>query len=83
MKKILTVICFGLLGCYLQGESDLSEEEIIKQFTAKESEFKKVWKEYSYSQNIVFQVLNRSGNVREEREVWSILQETVRERPRL
>jgi len=70
MKKILIVICFGLLGCYLQGESDLSEEEIIKQFTAKESEFKKVWEEYAYSQNIVFQVLNRSGDVREEREVW-------------
>ena len=72
MKKILIVIFFGLLGCYLQGKSDFSEEEIIKQFTAKEAEFKKVWKEYAYSQNIVFQVLNRSEDVREEREVWVV-----------
>ncbi len=69
MKKVLFCVWLGCLGCYLQGETDLPAEEIIKRFAAKEAEFREVWRTYTYSQHIVFQVLNRSGDVREQREV--------------
>ena len=69
MKKVLFCLWLGCLGCYLQGETDLSAEEIIKRFAAKEAEFKEVWRTYTYSQHIVFQVLNQSGDVREQQEV--------------
>ncbi len=44
-------------------------EEIIKNFAKKESEFREVWKSYTYTQQILFQVLDDFGRVREEREM--------------
>ena len=47
----------------------LEPKEIIKRFAQKESEFRKIWGKYTYTQRILFQVLNRSGRVREQREM--------------
>ena len=47
----------------------LDPQEIIKRFAQKESEFRQVWQQYTYTQDIVFQVLTRTGRVREEREM--------------
>jgi hypothetical protein len=44
-------------------------QEIIQRFARKESEFRQVWQQYTYSQHIVFQVLTRTGRVREQREM--------------
>lgn len=47
----------------------MDAQEIIKRFAQKESEFRKVWHQYTYNQHIVFQVLTRTGRVREQREM--------------
>ena len=47
----------------------MDPQEIIKRFAQKESEFSKVWQQYTYTQHIVFQVLTRTGRVREQREM--------------
>lgn len=41
----------------------LSPEEIIKQFTTKESELREVWKEYSYQQESKIQVLGQANTI--------------------
>ncbi len=41
----------------------LSPEEIIKQFTTKESELREVWKEYSYQQESKIQVLGPANTI--------------------
>ena len=47
----------------------VNPQEIIKRFAQKESEFRQVWQQYTYTQHIVFQVLGRTGQVREQREM--------------
>jgi len=47
----------------------VNPQEIIKRFAQKESEFRQVWQQYTYTQHIVFQVLGRTGRVREQREM--------------
>ena len=44
-------------------------EEIIKKFAQKETEFQEIWQSYTYTQRILFQVLNNSGRAREERQM--------------
>lgn len=44
----------------------LSPEEVIKRFTAKESELREVWKDYQYQQETKFQVLGAANTVRGE-----------------
>ena len=69
MKKALLFSMFLSLGLNLQLDSEPSPEEIISKFAAKETEFNKVWKTYTYQQNIVFQILDRVGRVREQRQL--------------
>jgi len=49
--------------------ASLTPEQIIAKFTAKESEFSQVWEQYTYTQRILFQVLNRNGDPTEQREL--------------
>lgn len=44
-------------------------QQIIERFAAKESEFQKVWNQYTYTQNLTVEVLNRQGNVAEQKEM--------------
>ncbi|QQS45853.1 MAG: hypothetical protein IPM66_18275 [Acidobacteriota bacterium] len=46
-----------------KAEAQLTPEEIIKRFTAKESELREVWKEYSYQQESLLQVLTPAKTV--------------------
>jgi hypothetical protein len=48
---------------------DLDAEEIIARFARKESEFREVWQQYTYTQRVLFQVLSRRGEPREQREM--------------
>ncbi len=47
----------------------LTPEQIIAKFTAKESEFRQVWEQYTYTQRILFQVLDRNDEPAEQREL--------------
>ncbi|MEE8348241.1 MAG: hypothetical protein V3R94_01630, partial [Acidobacteriota bacterium] len=70
MKKhvlfLLSALCFTALGA----QADLKPEEIIERFAAMETEFKGLWQQYTYTQKIVFQVLDERGEIQEEREMW-------------
>jgi hypothetical protein len=44
-------------------------EEIIRRFAEKETEFREVWQQYTYTQQISFQVLGRSNQVKERRDM--------------
>jgi len=44
-------------------------QEIIRKFAQKESEFRDVWQQYTYTQRILFQVLGWSNQVKEQREM--------------
>jgi hypothetical protein len=63
------------LACLLSSVAPLvatekvKPEEIIQKFAAKESEFRDVWEQYTYTQRIVFQVIGRSGQAKEQREM--------------
>jgi len=69
MNKILVVFVSVAWGVNLWAETGLRPEEIIKRFAAKETEFNEVWQQYTYHQKIVFQILNRVGRVKEQREM--------------
>ncbi len=70
MRKILVILLLVIPGMNLRAETDLEPEEIIKRFAAKETEFREVWQQYTYTQRILFQVLSASGAVREEQQLW-------------
>jgi hypothetical protein len=44
-------------------------EEIIQRFAAKESEFREVWQQYTFSQRLLFQILGRGDRIQEQREM--------------
>ena len=48
---------------------DPEPDDIIRMFSQKESEFRDVWQQYTYTQRIVFQVLGLSNQVKEQREM--------------
>ncbi len=58
-----------LSGTTVEAKTKPAEQEIIKRFSEKESEFKKTFAQYTYTQHILFQVLSRAGRVREQREM--------------
>ena len=69
MKKIL-LLPLSLLVCVgLGAQSELKPEEIIDRFAARETEFKELWQQYTYTQKIVFQILDDRGEVKEQREM--------------
>ncbi len=45
----------------------IDPQQIIQKFAQKESEFRELWQKYTYTQKVEFQVLSRSGAVRERR----------------
>ena len=69
MKRILFILLLAIPASNLMAAEDLDPEEIIKRFAAKELEFKEVWEKYTYTQHILFQILSRDGDVREEQEM--------------
>jgi len=69
MKRIVCILLLVVPGLNLRAAEDLDPEEIIKRFAAKELEFKEVWEQYTYTQHILFQILSRDGEVREEQEL--------------
>jgi hypothetical protein len=69
MKKILLLPLSLLFFSSLGAQGDLGPEEIIERFAARESEFRELWQQYTYTQNIVFQVLDDRGEVQEQREM--------------
>lgn len=72
-RKIVLITVAALLaplvGTPLFAAEELSPDEIIKRFAAKESEFRNVWETYTYTQRIIFQVLGRDREPREQREM--------------
>jgi hypothetical protein len=48
---------------------DLTPEELIQRSAERESEFRKVWEHYTYTQRILFQVLSWDGEPREQQEL--------------
>ena len=69
MKKIL-LLPLSLLVCVgLGAQSELKPEEIIDRFAARKTEFKELWQQYTYTQKIVFQILDDRGEVKEQREM--------------
>ena len=69
MKKISFVPLFLLAFTSLSAQADLRPEEIIERFASMETEFKELWQQYTYTQKIVFQVLDDRGEVQEQREM--------------
>ena len=61
---------FLLAFAGLGAQADLRPEEIIERFASMEAQFKELWQQYTYTQKIVFQVLDDRGDVREQREMW-------------
>ena len=70
MRRILLISCFGLASLVASGKGEeLTPQEIIQRFASKEAEFKEVWQQYMYRQNILFEVVDRVGRPSEQREV--------------
>lgn len=69
MKRILCILLLAIPGLNLGAAQDPDPEEIIERFAAKEAEFKQVWEKYTYTQNILFQILTFDGDVREEQQM--------------
>lgn len=70
MKKNIFIPLFLLYFSSLCAQTDLKPEEIIQRFAAMETEFQELWQQYTYTQNIAYQVLDEQGEVREQREMW-------------
>jgi len=51
----------------LVAQEELKPEEIIERFAAKESEFLKLWNQYTYRQDVLIEVLNDMGRVVEQK----------------
>ncbi|HEX4137973.1 MAG TPA: hypothetical protein VHY84_25415 [Bryobacteraceae bacterium] len=58
---LFTLLCPAL--CSLAVAADLSPEEIIQKFAAKEAEFRKARESYTYRQSVKMEELDGSGNV--------------------
>jgi len=65
----LALICLFQSAGSLAESDKLKPEEIIQRFAARESEFREVWEQYTYTQRIVFQVIGRSDQAEEQREM--------------
>jgi hypothetical protein len=53
----------------VKGGEDNKPEVIIQRFAEKETEFQKVWQQYTFSQRLLFQILGRGDRVKEQREM--------------
>ena len=70
MKRTTPILPFLMFLATGSGTgAKVDPQEIIQRFARKESEFRQVWQQYTYTQHIRFQVLTRTGRVREEREM--------------
>ncbi len=71
MRHLRWFTCFLLLSPVLASEParEPQPEEILRLAAARESEFQKVWQQYTYTQRILFQVLSWDGEPREQQEV--------------
>lgn len=69
LKLTMAFVLAGLLLGPSLRAADLSPEEIIHRFAAKESEFKLARQSYTYKTRMIIQVLDDNGDVREEREL--------------
>ncbi len=69
VTSALTLICLFQSATPLAVSDKLKPEEIIQRFAAREAEFREVWEQYTYTQRIVFQVIGRSDQAKEQREM--------------
>lgn len=70
--KLLRWSCWLLLFSPVLASDPAREptpEEIIRRSAERESEFQKVWQQYTYTQRILFQVLSWDGEPREQQEL--------------
>jgi len=69
----LLILVYGLAflsGGFLRGqEQNLTPEQIIQKVAEKEDEFRKIWQQYAYRQNITFEIVAPGDLVRERREM--------------
>lgn len=68
MRKLLPAFPFVFSGLFAASQVPTAEE-IIQRFASREAEFREVWQKYTYTQQILFQVLDDAGRVREEQEM--------------
>ena len=67
---LLAVQTLSILPAAAESDTPkLTPEQIIAKFTEKESEFRQVWEHYTYTQRILFQVLNSRDEPSEQREL--------------
>jgi len=66
---VLLVLAILTLTTGIAADREPKPEEIIKRFAQKESEFRDIWGQYTYTQRILFQVLGLSNQVKESREM--------------
>jgi len=70
MKKLIIAIStICTLTTAISADKDPKPEEITRRFAQKESEFREIWGQYTYTQRILFQVLGLSNQVKEQREM--------------
>lgn len=68
MRKLVVLFLTLLVPSLNFGApGDLTPEQIIREFAAKESKFRDVWAHYTYTQHIRFEVLGPGDTVRERR----------------
>src|ERR1700757_3714111 len=60
--------------CSVAPGADLSPEEIIQKFAAKEAEFRKARESYTYRQSVKMEELDSSGNVQGK---WEIVSDII------
>ncbi len=70
MRRFFLIVLMPAFLALLWGEN-VDPQQIIQKFAGKESEFRELWQKYTYTQKVDFQVLSRSGAVR-ERQVMEI-----------
>lgn len=71
-RALYWVLLFMILAgtvLFATTQEELKPEQIIERFSEKESEFARVWQQYTYVQKLIFQVMDSGDRVREQREM--------------
>ncbi|MFQ5737367.1 MAG: hypothetical protein ACE5JX_00005 [Acidobacteriota bacterium] len=70
MNRILIAPWAVVLPFILSSRAaEITPAEVIQRFARKESDFNRVWQQYTYTQTILFQVIGPSNKPREQRQV--------------
>jgi len=66
MRRIFLILLIPAFLAPLWADN-VDAQQIIQKFAQKETEFRELWEKYTYTQRVEFQVLSRTGAVRERR----------------